>query len=798
MSRDLRPYEPVTSYEMTPPPPVQTIELRRMLNALRRQRMTILLPAAVMTVLGLTWGLSKPATYSASATLLLNDTRNNAVRQIGGLGGALPEDTIENARVVLGSNKLAFDVLDTTSLDEAPGFLYPPKSGFATAVSSVLDVVFFPVVWLQDKISVLVSPAQPTAVAPDASSTASEKLDETVDPARRRAAFLLQRSLEVARVGRSTAISVNYTSHDPAYAAAVVNAYADSYTSDILSSNAQSVGQTNTWMVSRLQELRAQAQAAADAAEQFAAENQLAISSTGELLGEQAQSELNASLTTAIGDRARAQALLDIYDRAVAGGVEGLRAGNPLTVGGDVSDTLRARLDTYNDVTARLQQLLATSGPDHPQVAGLRQTLSASAERLFIELQSRRQDAAVELSVAEERVEALRRSLNEATASNAGQAAALIRLRSLQQEAETLSALYQSTLTKSQEIEQQQSFPVSNVRVLSYAETPTQPSGPAIFRSAIAAGLLGLFIGLARAALREGRENFLRTANDVTGYSGLRFLGHLPVLGRGRTPRAVAAPKVTRTSSPPFTGETLPALARIETPAIPIPVLQHPDSVYAETLRHVRLAASGRTANTPVTGVTSFHPYPGRASVALNLAGQMAAASSQRVLLIDADRRGRQLSRLVGLADKPGLTDVAAGKEKWQSVLFDVKNSNLTVLACGQAANATSDDLTIARTVQRILNEVGNQFGNVVLDVPPLYPVAQGLAILRELPGFIIVGEWGKTPRDMVDTVLMNHPHLEANCLGVVYDRVNLRRLQSFLLPGSSEKMLTASKSYSN
>ena len=57
---------------------------------------------------------------------------------------------------------------------------------------------------------------------------------------------------------------------------------------------------------------------------------------------------------------------------------------------------------------------------------------------------------------------------------------------------------------------------------------------------------------MAIAALREWRERSLRTSTDLTEYSSLRFLGHLPVLPAVRRPRAVgAAPAATRT--PPIT-----------------------------------------------------------------------------------------------------------------------------------------------------------------------------------------------------------------------------------------------------
>ncbi|NWM88929.1 hypothetical protein GY653_25930, partial [Escherichia coli] len=56
--------------------------------------------------------------------------------------------------------------------------------------------------------------------------------------------------------------------------------------------------------------------------ERFASENGLVASSTGALLTEQSLGELNASLSEAISEAARARAVLDTYDKAVAGGVD--------------------------------------------------------------------------------------------------------------------------------------------------------------------------------------------------------------------------------------------------------------------------------------------------------------------------------------------------------------------------------------------------------------------------------------------------------------------------------------------
>ncbi|WP_378948957.1 GumC family protein [Paracoccus sp. R86501] len=396
-----------------------------------------------MGVLGLTYAMAKPETFGTYSSLLLDSNVNRSVQQAGGIGTvALPAERIENARVILESDKLAGDVLDRTGLQDNTSFMNPPRSAFTSAIGQVISVVFRPLVWVRNQIEVLTTPADvtdPSQVSGTGAPT-DTSIDQ-LDPVRRLAMYRLRAGVRVDRIGQSSAVAISYSSHDPAIAAQVANAYADLYVQDILTANADSIGgQTNGWMRGRLEELQAQAQAAGDAAERFAAENNLVEFSSGGLLTEQALNELNSSLTNVLTEAARARAVLDTYDRAVAGGVEGLTDTNSsLAIGGDISDELRSRLDSYNNTQARLQRLLANSGPNHPQVPGLQQTLNTTAERLFVELQSKRAEAQSTLDVANARVEALQQSVQTASERNSAQAANFVRLQALQEEAATLS-----------------------------------------------------------------------------------------------------------------------------------------------------------------------------------------------------------------------------------------------------------------------------------------------------------------------------------------------------------------------
>ena len=300
MPRDLKPFDGVSPYGASygggGGAPVQTIDLRRVMVALRRQRLTILLPAVLLGGLGLAYAMAKPETYSAYSSLLLDSNVNRSVQQAGGIDSAgLPSERIENARVVLESDKLTYDVLDRTGLQDNASFMDPPRSGFTSAIGQGISTVLRPVAWLRDKITLLVTPAEVGAPAgPVADSARMDPSIAPIDPRLRLAAMRLRGGVEVFRVGQSSAVAVSFTSHDPVIAAEVANAYADAYVQDILVTNADSVGQTNAWMRTRLGELQAQAQAAADAAERFATENGLVAFGVGcpepQLTGETATS----------------------------------------------------------------------------------------------------------------------------------------------------------------------------------------------------------------------------------------------------------------------------------------------------------------------------------------------------------------------------------------------------------------------------------------------------------------------------------------------------------------------------
>ena len=232
---------------------------------------------------------------------------------------------------------------------------------------------------------------------------------------------------------------------------------------------------------------------------------------------------------------------------------------------------------------------------------------------------------------------------------------------------------------------------------------------------------------------------------------------------------------------------------------VALPALHYRRSIYSETLRRVRLALEAAAVDdtVPAIGVTSIHPDPARAMVALNLAGIL-AGNGFSVLVVDADLRERALSRLIGIEDRHGLADAMMGRGDWRDMTVSIALTRVVALSCGLAgADSGGTEVLTTSGMHGFLDEAREEFDCIIVNAAPLYPVVEGRAALNALDQFLLVAEWGKVPRGVLQDTVASDPALMQRCLGIVFDRVNLRRLRRrYLEPGAADQLMTASSPY--
>ncbi len=754
-----------------------SVDLGRILAALRRQRWVFALWVALMGLLGIAYLATTPRGYEAYATVLLTGQATSDIEDVSAVGGpdAVEDITIENALQVLRSQRLALRVAEDLTLWEDPRFLSEEPSGLAILVGGLRGYV-------RQALSALRGPE------PDRAGAGAPDPEAEATAVREAAAQALQSRMQIFRVGRSSAISLSFDAQSPELAADVVNSFVEAYSADLVEANQDVNEQAAGWLSQRVAQLGAEAQEAAIAVERFRTENGL-IESTEGLVTTDSVRQLNQEYSTALAEEAQARAIVESYDTLLALGPEGLQGANARVLLPADNQRISELQANYGSLVARRDDVVESFGADHPEAVRLNREVADLADQLGDEIAQAAAAARGNLDVAQGRVAALSQTLGGAVETSANAGEALVELRALEQRAETVSNLYETLLVQAERANQQRTLPVSNLQVLSYASVPLGPSSPSTVRTLGLAVVLGLMAATVQSAFREWRDRYLRTGNDVTERLGQRFLGYLPFIpGLPQTPVPDPADRpamARRRGSGPGTPD-MPAKPP-DAVRIDLPVLRNPRSYFAETLRNVRLAselswpgdgvagAAGQGGR--IIGVTSLRAGEGKSTVSASLAAIL-ASGGQRTLLVDADPRKADLSLRLGLGGRRGLASVTLTDAPMESAMTRIEGTGVNVIGCeGRHLGPISYDLLSSPKMGRFLADARRSFHYVVLDLAPIGPIVDGRLLLSAVDQIVLVAEWGKTPRSLVSYTLAHEPHLRSRLLGVVLNRVNLRKL---------------------
>lgn len=147
--------------------------------------------------------------------------------------------------------------------------------------------------------------------------------------------------------------------------------------------------------------------------------------------------------------------------------------------------------------------------------------------------------------------------------------------------------------------------------------------------------------------------------------------------------------------------------------------------------------------------VTSADPGEGKTLSSLNLALTLSESYRQRVLLIDADLRRPSIREVSQLGHAPGLSEgLKASADKKLSVI--PLTASLTLLPAGAPDPNPMSSLTSPR-MRRIIDEAARRFDWVVLDAPPLGPIADASLLASMVDGALFVVRAGRTAFSAVE-----------------------------------------------
>ncbi len=280
------------------------------------------------------------------------------------------------------------------------------------------------------------------------------------------------------------------------------------------------------------------------------------------------------------------------------------------------------------------------------------------------------------------------------------------------------------------------------VTVFGAADLPGAPSAPRPLVNTAVGAVLGLLLGAATAVLRARLDRSVKEPEDAAALSGA------PVI-------AVV-----------LKDEELKDQHHIE---------PHSTSRAAEAYRQLQTNLQFLDVDQPprVLMVSSSVAGEGKTTVAVNLAIALSEAG-QRVAIVEADLRRPRVTSYLGLVAGVGLTQVLTGQADLDDVQQPFGDGRLTVIGAGPAAPNPAQLLASA-SMASLLAKLRTGYDYVIVDAPPLLPVADstGLALLTD--GVLLVVRHGNTTQDQLKQTRATLERVGAKTFGTVLNIVPLR-----------------------
>ena len=451
---------------------------------------------------------------------------------------------------------------------------------------------------------------------------------------------------------------------------------------------------------------------------------------------------------------------------------------NDIPLGADRRDFILFKVIQANLAVTRIEKTYALSikfKSKNPQksadvanafaevyIADQLDSLAETSQRTLSWLQTKAEEIKIQSKDARQRLAEYRSKYNAEAQKNINNKNKDVRLREfrdLEQEIETFDTIYESYLEKVRTISLEQSFPVTETRIITYATAPITKSEPKSVIILGAAIILGAGLGILIALILDFFDKTLRRAGQVKRELEMGFLGFLPKI------RKSSRRKVN------FVSPDNKALdIRLYTQSA-----DDGRSLCAETIRTAKnvLDFETDTSQNKVIGVLSTFADKDTFVISSNLAVHC-AQEGKRSLLINGDLQSIKTS---DSKDKPFYSPEDAQDFLLENICYS-EQYNLHILDA-QSVSQNKEGKFNAQGINALLDVCRNQYDYTVVDLPPLHATSSLYTYMQSIDNFILVAEWGKTLPNTLNFYLQQNRLDRDKIAGVILSKTNMKKMRS-------------------
>lgn len=312
-----------------------------------------------------------------------------------------------------------------------------------------------------------------------------------------RVLYNLHKSLSIGRDAKTFIYSISVKTRDPEKSASLANTISKVFQSELDSINSDAARRNSDELAQRLTDMRSGVEQAEKAAADFRATHDL-VNVDGKLIRDNDLTRLNDQLTNQRAETMRLQARVQVLNSATTDNVVAGTLPEDLR-----SNTLTALRTQYAAANQAVNGMSTRLGPRHPQFVQLQSQKQTLLNDIDAELRRVRSSLRVEVERSTQQEKDLSARLAQLKSRQANSNADRVKLRELEREAETLRSVYEAFLLRVRETEEQEGITTTNIRVLSQARAPLDPSGPSRKLIVIAGLIFGLLAGVAITTVRN-------------------------------------------------------------------------------------------------------------------------------------------------------------------------------------------------------------------------------------------------------------------------------------------------------
>ncbi len=337
--------------------------------------------------------------------------------------------------------------------------------------------------------------------------------------------ILLRKRLDVrpSTTRDSNIINIGYQAPDPAFAAAIANAFSQAYMETNLELKVNPAQQYAQWFGDQTKEVREKLEAAQRKLSAYEQEHGV-LAGDGRFDVENMRlAELNSQLSAAQGQRAESSS----RERQVAA-AESL----PEVMANPVVASLKTEL-------ARLQtdhsQLAERLGPNHPMIRELNEKIAEQRQRVAAETQRVANSLGTTSRISTERIKEITEAIERQQARVLELKKHRDQIAVLQRDIENAQRAYDLVTQRLAQTNLESQTQQTNISVLTPATPPLEHSSPKIVLNTIIAVFLGILLGVGIALLLELADQRVRGTEDLMQSADVPLLGVIPGLTKPRS-----------------------------------------------------------------------------------------------------------------------------------------------------------------------------------------------------------------------------------------------------------------------